>query len=297
MANLSDQTSNSKHLSFHCSSGELVWGQLHCICEGYFNGQHNRYDTPQSVPEFGEGGTIKQRNYHYRCRAVKGDWQTKFYQTRWDLESEPFKSGYVIYHSDHNPAEILRRCVAVGFSLDQKHNDRSIVYINRYDWSHHHDYDFEYKINKLLEIKKNKSNSHFCWESSFHGRILVIDSNSAMNIIQQWKSNRTEFSQFQENVFIDTCNESNNRVGLHLSFPNPDYDLAWLVFNSDQSDAELIGIVYDGSYTSLDGQVILDGKDIVSWNEYQSKIQELHRHNEELLKKWQSAAKDQKPIS
>ncbi|CAF4183902.1 unnamed protein product [Adineta steineri] len=291
MNNCSDQTSNSNHLSFHCSSGELLWGQLHCICEGYFNGRLNRYDTPQSIPELSAGGTIKQRYFNYRCRAAKGDWQAKSYQTRDTLEAEPFKSGYIIYNIHHNPVEILRRCATVGFSLYQTHSDRSIVYVNRYDWSHHHDYDFEHKIDKLLGIDRNKPDHDFFWDSSFHSRIMIIDSDSAMNIIKQWKFNTTELNQPQEKVFIDTRNESNNRVGLHLRTPKPDYELAWLVFSSDQPDSELIAIVYDGNYTSLDGQIILDEEDVVSWHEYELKEQELARRNADLLKQMQSAGR------
>ena len=60
MDNCSDQqSSNCNNLLFNCSSGELLRGQLHCICEGYFNGKENRYDSPQSIPEFGSGGTIR----------------------------------------------------------------------------------------------------------------------------------------------------------------------------------------------------------------------------------------------
>ncbi|CAF1690388.1 unnamed protein product, partial [Adineta ricciae] len=176
-------------LLFHCHSGELVWGQLHCICEGYFNGRRNQYDMPQSIPEILGGGTIKQRSYKYRCRAVKGDWQAKLYRTRLSLKDEPFNSGYIIYNIDQNPVEILRRCAAVGYSLDQTHEDRSIIYINRYDWSWHHDYEFRYKINRLLGINYKNSNDNNILESLFAQRIIIVDSNSAENIIQQLKSN------------------------------------------------------------------------------------------------------------
>ncbi|CAF1281123.1 unnamed protein product [Adineta steineri] len=118
---------------------------------------------------------------------------------------------------------------------------------------------------------------------------MIIDSDSAMNIIKQWKFNTTELKQPQEKVFIDTRNETNNRVGLHLRTPKPDYELAWLVFSSDQPDSELIAIVYDGNYTSLDGQIILDEEDVVSWHEYELKEQELARRNADLLKQMQSA--------
>ena len=84
-----------------------------------------------------------------------------------------------------------------------------------------------------------------------------------------------------------------NPVGLYLSHSNTDYNLVWLVFDGDQSDSELIAIVYDGSYTSFDGQIIFDGEDIVSWHEYQSKTEELKRRNEALMKKWPFAAENQ----
>lgn len=202
MSNCSDQTSNSNHLSFHCLSGELLWGQLHCICEGYFNCLHNRYDIPQSVPEPLEGGTILQRVYQYRCRAAKGDWQAKLYRTRWTLESESFNSGYIIYNIHHNPVEILRRCATVGKSLHQSHSDRSIIYINRYDWSCHHHYNFESEINQLLGINNSNSDDEDALKSLFGRRIMIIDSDSAMNIIQQLGSNPTELVQSQEKVFI-----------------------------------------------------------------------------------------------
>jgi len=148
-------TSCSHNLSFHCSSDELLWGLLHCICESYFNGQHNRYDTPQSIPKLENEGTIKQRYFHDRCRTVKGDWQAKSYETRWDLTSEPFKSGYVIYNIGYNSADIFKRCATVGRSLDQTYNDRSIVYVNRYDWSCHHDYELKSNRTEVLQFQEN----------------------------------------------------------------------------------------------------------------------------------------------
>ncbi|CAF1226330.1 unnamed protein product [Adineta steineri] len=251
----------------------------------------NELNLEQSIPELSAGGTIKQRYFNYRCRAAKGDWQAKSYQTRDTLEAEPFKSGYIIYNIHHNPVEILRRCATVGVSLYQTHSDRSIVYINRYDWSCHHDYDFEDEIDKLLGIDRSKPDHDFFWESSFHGRIMIIDSNSAMNIIKQWKFDPTELKQPQEKVFIDTRNETNDRVGLHLSIPKTDYDFAWLVFSSDQPDSELIAIVYDGSCTTLSGQIILDKEDVVSLDESELNTQEQARRNADLSKKMRSAAR------
>ncbi|CAF2905685.1 unnamed protein product [Rotaria sp. Silwood2] len=269
MSNRSNQTSNSNHLSFHCPSGELLWGQLHCICEGYFNRLHNRYDIPQSIPETLEGGTILQCSYQYRCRAAKGGWQAKLYRTRLTLESESFHSSYIIYNIHHNPVEILRRCAAFGKSLYQSHNDHSIIYINRYDWSWHHHYKFESEINQLLDIDNSNSDDDYSLKRLFGGLIMIIDSDSAINIIQQLKSNSTEPDDSPEKLFIQIYHESNNRVGLHLSIPNTKYEFAWLVFSSNQPNAKLLGIVYDGTYTLLKGQIILDQEDVVSWNEYE----------------------------
>lgn len=285
-------TSSSNHLSFNCVSGELLWGQLHCICEGYFNRLHNEYDTPQSVPELLSGGTIKQRSYRYRCRAAKGEWQAKLYRARFDSESESSDSGYIIYNIHYNPTEILRRCAAVGQSLDQSHTDRSIIYINRYDWSWHHDYEFESKINRLLRINNlnDGDDDDYSPRKLFAGCIITIDSDSAMNVIQQLKSNPAEFIRSQEKVFIESRNESNKQVGLYLSMPETDYELAWLVFSSDQSDSELIAIVYDGSYIGLDAQITLDQEDVVSWKEYKSKQEDEARRAADIWKRLQSGA-------
>lgn len=86
--------------------------------------------------------------------------------------------------------------------------------------------------------------------------------------------------------------ESNTQVGLLVSIPKTSYELAWLVCSSDQSDAELIAIVYDGSYTCLDDQIIFDGEDIISWNEYELKTEELNRRAEECMKQLRLTAKN-----
>ena len=80
--------------------------------------------------------------------------------------------------------------------------------------------------------------------------------------------------------FVDNHSESKNPVGLHLSIPETAYELAWLVFNSEQPDSELIAIVYDGTFTFLDGQIIFNGQDIVTWDQYQFKQQQLHQRTE-----------------
>jgi len=118
-----------------------------------------------------------------------------------DSEKESFQSGYIIYNMNENPVEILCRCANVGLSLNQTHNDRRIVYVNRYDWSYLHDYEFETQINKLLKINRSRAKGDDSFESWFHGRMIIVDSNSAMNVIQQWKSNCNELVQSQEKVF------------------------------------------------------------------------------------------------
>lgn len=284
--------SESDHLFFRCSSGEFLWGQLHCICEGYFNRFQNHYDTPHLVPTPLEGGTVLQRSYRYRCRAMKGDWQAKLYRTRLTLTSESFDSGYIIYNVHYNPVEILRRCAAVGKSLHQDHNDRSIVYINRYDWSAYHRYKFESEINQLLGINNNHFNDDSSSAQLFSGRVMIIDSDAALNIIQQLKSHPSEILQSQKTVLFETPSESNNPVGLHLTIRNGEYEFAWLVFNSDEPSSELIAVVYDGRYTLLDGQIMLDHNDVVSWDKYQSKVQERARVEAELWKKMQADAEE-----
>ena len=93
--------------------------------------------------------------------------------------------------------------------------------------------------------------------------------------------------------FVDNHSESKNPVGLHLSIPETAYELAWLVFNSEQPDSELIAIVYDGSFTFLDGQIIFNGQDIVTWDQYQFKQQQLHQRTEQIINQWRLPFKNQ----
>ena len=121
---------------------------------------------------------------------------------------------------------------------------------------------------------------------------MIADADSARNMIQQLKSNPDDIEPSQEKTFFETCDDLKRPVGLHLSFRDTEYEFAWLVFNSDQPDAKLIGIVYYGRYTLLDGQITLGQNDAISWDEYELKRQEQARIEAELWKKFQAEAED-----
>lgn len=42
--------------------------------------------------------------------------------------------GYVLHHADVSPIEYIHRASKVGISNGNKHRDKGIVYIGRYDW-------------------------------------------------------------------------------------------------------------------------------------------------------------------
>lgn len=42
--------------------------------------------------------------------------------------------GYVLHHVDVSAVDFVRRAAMVGISNGNTHDDKEIVYVNRYDW-------------------------------------------------------------------------------------------------------------------------------------------------------------------
>jgi hypothetical protein len=77
-------------------------------------------------------GTILMHDFQYRLAARVGTWKVS------RIFLKGVHIGYVVYHSDVSPIEFVRRAAAVGISNRNDHDDKGIVYVNRYDWSWHH---------------------------------------------------------------------------------------------------------------------------------------------------------------
>ncbi|KAL2630035.1 hypothetical protein R1flu_014721 [Riccia fluitans] len=116
--------------SFTCNSGELLWGHLNTLIEG---SKSNQVDTTSGPHETMAEGSIIQHNFRYRTKARKGVWKVE------PAFIGDCNIGYVCYHEDVNGVEILRQAAKVGISNANNHENRDIVFINRYDWGLWHD--------------------------------------------------------------------------------------------------------------------------------------------------------------
>lgn len=251
---------SSDNPSFVCTSGELLWGQLHCIVEGYLA---NNIDAQSTLPPSFTSGTIIQRNYKYRVKAAKGLWNVREIHSRSERDQPSFHSGFIIYNNERaDPVDILKKCAKVG--MHSKPNaDNTIVYVNRYDWSWAHELQdepeqllYENLDNDLEQKVRNMMGK----------RIILADASVGLAVINQFKQN---LSGFPKNALIKkSLIVEQDQIGVHLACPDTEYELGWMVFSSPDQ-VELIAFVYDGGYTGLEGEISLnDGRMIRSIDEW-----------------------------
>lgn len=229
--------SASNNPSFFCNSGELLWGQLHCITEGYFS----------SAPTPSTGG-----NFKYRVKAAQGQWNVGEIYCRPDREQPTFIAGFIVYHSELADAEqILKSCAKVGMSGNQSHGDKIIVYVNRYDWSFAHEISDVAEALLCADVDENASQNI---RQMMGKRLILVDPNAGFTVINQFKQN---LSGISKNTLIkETLKVGNEAVGVHLACPGTEYELGWMVYNASNQE-ELIAFVYDGAYTALEGEISL----------------------------------------
>lgn len=264
-------------LYFKCNSGEMLWGQFHTILEGYLS---TGYDVPNEIPETLKGGTIIQRNYKYKIKAEKGIWKISSILLKSNIKHNFKTTGYIIYNCEVDPVDIVRRCSKVGRSLNNDHLDDKIIYINRYDWSNHHRArdKIEKKIENLLGGKDEKQKI----ESLFHGRIILVDKESTLEIIDQLKEYHEEIEFGEPNSIINKVLKTNERhVGVHLNLSDVEYEYGWLVYNNNNN---LIAIVYDGMETILEGELKVNNKIAVSFKEYMKIIEKREENEKKIFK-------------
>lgn len=209
---------------FECKSGVLLWGQLHTVIEGYLSSE---YDTPQEQPAPLEGGTILMRNYTYRVKAQIGKWHVlPIYSGS--------HSGYIVYHHDADPISIVRECKFVGISLHGNHKNKRIKYINRYDWSHHHQLTEDTQFLSLTDMTGS--------------RFILSDADCDLDDLKR-------------------CHITN---GVHLRVQDTEYELGWQVFNDNN---ELIAFVYDGYIMPFsENDLIVDNTIVITNKEYEKML-------------------------
>jgi len=244
---------NNNRPEFECLSGEFLWGQLQTVIMGHNNITRDSLDRGSVTPLV--GGTILQNRYKYRVAARKGKWVVARFSS-----TSGYVAGFVVHHQDVSAQELLDRCKKVGISNNQGHEDKKIVYINRYDWSHH----CGSSQSILDEIRKYNPDFTFpphpqyasmdVYDEFNGGRFELIDAAQYDNLFKH-------FAELNHPTLAECCRyrnlESGSALGVHLSQKNTEYELGWMIYSGEKhadfvDDDELIGFVYDGSYCALE---------------------------------------------
>ncbi|KAG6555789.1 hypothetical protein Mapa_003030 [Marchantia paleacea] len=171
---------------FTCASGELLWGHLNTAIEGSMS---EDLDTGGGPHESLTGGTIVQHNFRYRAKARKGAWKVEpAFIGDWHI-------GYVCYHESVNGLDILRQAAKVGISNSNDHENRDVVYVNRYDWGHWHSPGLQLVLDTLglgkseddvRNMGPDNPDSDYLWHL-ISTRFMMLDPRGLPALIQALK--------------------------------------------------------------------------------------------------------------
>lgn len=241
----------SKNTEFLCESGVFLWGQIQCIISGK---NSKLFDSPLTKNKPESSGTILVTPFNYKTKAQKGIWivESAF------IDGNPI--GYVIHHKDYSGQKILGQAAKVGISYRNESQDRSILYVNRYDFSWESGdsemikKEFEKYLDLNQEKMKNKEdnveqrkkginskNFEKNIEELLGGYLLVIDEEKYETFIEYFSIKR-----FIENALYGI---EGRCYGIQVTDSSIEYELAWMIFNDSE---ELIGMVYDTKYSGLE---------------------------------------------
>eukprot|EP01080_Neovahlkampfia_damariscottae_P005652 gene5652-9468_t len=222
--------------SFQNDSGVFLWGQLHCIIEGSKN---SAFDSAKPVSS-SSGGTILQSQWNYRVKAKKGTWIV----TEGLMDDDFF--GYIIHHESVKAIDVLKKAHAVG--VDHQNKSKEVAYVNRYDWSVHHGSVDAIRNEIKQDQRKRKKNERDDSDDENHqlmyGRMYLIDSSIYQSFLKCVEKKKTHHKNelFQEN---------RSNLGIHLTDEFTEYELGWMIFDTNSKENELIGFVYDATYHGL----------------------------------------------
>ena len=248
--------------SFTCSSGELLWGHLQCLTMGHATPNH--HDSRLGPHTTATTGTIIQRTHSYRACCRKGRWVVRKVQ---ESSAEGFHVGFVVCHEQVDAQkEVLDKCCQVGMA-----GGGEVVYVNRYDWSHAMgSADVvgqelkKYALRGKTPLKKSGDEDWNGTEQETQGyeefvdgllgcRFMLVDVDGYDDLMHMFAQRKYlevgEVCQFKK--------ATGEVFGMHVSMVETEYELGWLVFSGGKhedfpEEDEVIGFVYDGSYTGLE---------------------------------------------
>ncbi|KAH8656017.1 hypothetical protein BGZ60DRAFT_567871 [Tricladium varicosporioides] len=286
-----DGTLNASQGTFIIESGVLSWGQILPLYFAFR--QQNLTQNAESIPKMLEGGTIRQYVYTYKSAARNGKWKVGRYGSSCntvdplDPGAKKDRVGWVIYHSDIDPMGVLERVRGLAgtgpgaISNGNNHIDKDVLYIGRYDWSHHWHHprnrDFKNEFLEWSQAWKEDETPATEKESSEPlvtsypgdeqqtmkrgGYFIAMDASQfSREFVAAYKRDCESLSEIRdpsrapkvvERVFIN-----DRKFGICVSDERTEYELAWLVFSGKKHEEhgadELVAIVYDARYEALE---------------------------------------------
>ncbi|CAM6127998.1 unnamed protein product [Calypogeia fissa] len=273
---------------FTCTSGELLWGQMHTIISGStskevdteFGPQQNQ-KSDEDPPKAGDGGnnnnTVLECSFRYRVAALKGEWKVEAAFLD-DSDRKPWHIGFVCHHVKVDGLEILRRAAEAGLGGNRNFTDLDVVFVDRYDWSGSHSPGCELIVQavegKVVDANEEDFEDEPYYRSLVRGRFMLVDKECFPNLMQALK-NGTKLEQ-RNYVFrsgnhhvggsssLDSKSAQGEKLnsdcedffGTHLVVDDSEYDMGWMAFQS----GKLVGFVYDGAYSALEGDNLRIGK-------------------------------------
>ncbi|MCJ1264911.1 hypothetical protein MMC22_004786 [Lobaria immixta] len=264
---------------FTLRSGVLLWGQLHTVFAGSINRDFQR--NAEALPSMLPDGTIMQSILKYRSAARNGKWKIRkaFGIPYSDNQGPPTEHfGWVVFHEDFDPVEVLNRCSRItaygGISNWNRHVDRDVLYVGRYDWSIHCDpgktdetFDPLYRAfvrdstgarlidTEGLDPYGIESMEQMGLSTRRLGLMLALDADhfsaDFMKTFIQDCPNHGD----TERIFLQEGSEDG--FGALVSKSDTEYEFAWLLFSGNKHETfreadELVAIVYDGLYRGLE---------------------------------------------
>ncbi|KAJ3046869.1 hypothetical protein HK097_000440 [Rhizophlyctis rosea] len=276
-------SSSPKFSSFHITSPKVLWGQLPQL----LTLPSTITDSPSRLPASLEGGTILQHAYTNTCAAKVGKWNLTPFKgnngefSNWSDNEEHFGNiGWVFWAEGRDPVEIVRRCALTqadrGISNGNRHYDKGVMYINRYDWSYHwsgkrdtanqtflrdlviSEFGSEH-VDSVLEVIDELSS----------GGCFLVDADVVHNnpgaflkrVLSECRrpDDQSLYRPSSVQMLLGTP-EREHPFGAFVAMERTEYELGWLVFDQIPPTAkgedvgwQLVAMVYDGAYDGLGG--------------------------------------------
>ncbi|XP_024401681.1 uncharacterized protein [Physcomitrium patens] len=265
---INDAVTWKKPAFFTCSSGVMLWGQLHSLMQGSVEKNLDSQLGPYTKNKPGDcHSTILQQAFRYRVPARKGLWKVEVAYLGGVASSPPI--GFVCHNVDVDGADLLLRAAVVGASLSNDHQDREIVFVNRYDWGRWGCCRGDTLVTEILEPEENskglgkKTSSEDKFDDEEYSeylvanRFMLVDAQGFPHLVQALKDGKKLdrqnylFSYQKDSTSSSTTpseESPSDSFGVNLCIDEFDYELGWMAFQN----GELVGFVYDGVYCDLD---------------------------------------------